>query len=97
MNTEVLREAPLFSGLDDEAAQALSAMMVESHLPRGEVLFREGDDGDRALRRDRGQGQARAHVRRRPREPAWRFSDLARCSASFPCSTQVLARRPSRR
>jgi CRP/FNR family cyclic AMP-dependent transcriptional regulator len=47
VNTEVLREAPLFSGLDDEAAQALSAMMVESHLPRGEVLFREGDDGDR--------------------------------------------------
>ena len=47
MNTEVLREAPLFSGLDDEAAQALSASMTESHLARGEVLFREGDEGDR--------------------------------------------------
>jgi CRP/FNR family cyclic AMP-dependent transcriptional regulator len=47
VNTEVLREAPLFSGLDDEAAQALSASMTESHLARGEVLFREGDEGDR--------------------------------------------------
>jgi CRP/FNR family cyclic AMP-dependent transcriptional regulator len=47
VNTEVLREAPLFSGLDDEAAQALSASMSESPLARGEVLFREGDEGDR--------------------------------------------------
>ncbi len=47
MNSEVLRQAPLFSGLDDEAAEALSASMVESRLGRGEVLFREGDAGDR--------------------------------------------------
>jgi CRP-like cAMP-binding protein len=45
--TEVLRQAPLFSGLDDEAAQALSSSMVESRLRRGEVLFHEGDEGDR--------------------------------------------------
>jgi CRP-like cAMP-binding protein len=45
--TEVLREAPLFSGLDDEAAQALSSSMIESRLRRGEVLFHEGDEGDR--------------------------------------------------
>ncbi len=47
MNTQVLRQAPLFSGLDDEAAEALGASMVESRLGRGEVLFREGDGGDR--------------------------------------------------
>ncbi len=47
MNTEVLREAPLFSGLDDDAAEALSASMVENHVMRGDVLFREGDEGDR--------------------------------------------------
>ena len=47
MDTEVLREAPLFSGLDDEAAQALSASMDHSRLARGEVLFREGDEGNR--------------------------------------------------
>jgi CRP/FNR family cyclic AMP-dependent transcriptional regulator len=47
VNTEVLREAPLFSGLDDDAAEALSASMVESHILRGDVLFHEGDDGDR--------------------------------------------------
>jgi CRP-like cAMP-binding protein len=47
VNTEVLREAPLFSGLDDDAAEALSASMVENHVLRGEVLFHEGDEGDR--------------------------------------------------
>jgi CRP/FNR family cyclic AMP-dependent transcriptional regulator len=47
VNTEVLREAPLFSGLDDDAAEALSASMVENRVMRGDVLFREGDEGDR--------------------------------------------------
>jgi CRP-like cAMP-binding protein len=44
---EVLRSAPLFRELDDEAAAALRASMVEVQLERGEVLFREGDTGDR--------------------------------------------------
>lgn len=47
MSTEVLRQAPLFSGLDDEAAEALSASMMETQLRRGGVVFREGDEGDR--------------------------------------------------
>jgi CRP-like cAMP-binding protein len=47
VNTEVLRQAPLFSGLDDEAAEALSASMSENRLRRGDVLFHEGDEGDR--------------------------------------------------
>ncbi len=47
MNIEVLRQSPLFSGLDDEAAQTLSASMTEERLRRGDVLFREGDEGDR--------------------------------------------------
>ncbi len=47
MNTEMLREAPLFSGLDDEAAEALSASMTETKVRRGDVLFHEGDEGDR--------------------------------------------------
>jgi CRP/FNR family cyclic AMP-dependent transcriptional regulator len=47
VNSDVLRQAPLFSGLDDEAAQALSASMTETRIRRGEVLFREGDEGDR--------------------------------------------------
>ena len=46
MHTEVLRQAPLFRGLDDEAAAALSSAMVENRLVRGEVVFREGDRGD---------------------------------------------------
>ncbi|MBD0293384.1 MAG: Crp/Fnr family transcriptional regulator [Jiangellaceae bacterium] len=44
---DVLRRAPLFRELDDEAAAALRASMTEVHLARGEVLFREGDPGDR--------------------------------------------------
>ena len=43
----VLRSAPLFRELDNEAAAALRASMEETHLARGEVLFREGDEGDR--------------------------------------------------
>lgn len=44
---DLLRSALLFRELDDEAASALHATMVEVKLARGEVLFREGDDGDR--------------------------------------------------
>jgi CRP/FNR family transcriptional regulator, cyclic AMP receptor protein len=44
---DVLRSATLFRELDDEAAAALRASMVEVKLARGEVLFREGDAGDR--------------------------------------------------
>nr|WP_240759679.1 Crp/Fnr family transcriptional regulator [Phytoactinopolyspora endophytica] len=47
MVDEALRSAPLFRDLNDEAAAALRASMVEVHLDRSEVLFREGDDGDR--------------------------------------------------
>ncbi len=47
MDNDVLRQAPLFSGLDDEAAASLGSSMSETRLRRGEVLFREGDSGDR--------------------------------------------------
>ena len=47
MNNDVLRQAPLFGALDDEAATALRASMSEVRLHRGEVLFHEGDSGDR--------------------------------------------------
>jgi CRP/FNR family cyclic AMP-dependent transcriptional regulator len=44
---EVLKRAPLFAGLDDEAAAALSSAMGTIKLNKGEVLFREGDAEDR--------------------------------------------------
>jgi len=47
VDNDVLRQAPLFSALDDEAASALRSSMNELRLRRGEVLFREGDSGDR--------------------------------------------------
>ncbi len=42
-----MRKAPLFAALDDESVQALQATMSKVHLDRGEVLFREGQRGDR--------------------------------------------------
>jgi len=42
----VVRRAPLFAALDDEAQQALLGQMNSSRLERGDILFREGDQGD---------------------------------------------------
>ena len=47
MDNDVLRQAPLFSALDDEAATALGSSMAETTLRRGDVLFHEGDSGDK--------------------------------------------------
>jgi CRP/FNR family cyclic AMP-dependent transcriptional regulator len=44
---DIIRKAPLFSALDDEAAEALRRSMAEINLGRGQVLFREGDSGDK--------------------------------------------------
>ena len=46
VDNDVLRQAPLFSSLDDEAATALGGSMAETTLRRGDVLFHEGDSGD---------------------------------------------------
>ena len=45
--TDVLRQAPLFSALDDEATAALRSSLGTVKLRRGEVLFHEGDSGDK--------------------------------------------------
>ena len=47
MADDILLSAPLFAGLDDESAQALAASMTEIQVARGDVLFHEGDPGDR--------------------------------------------------
>lgn len=47
MDPEVLKQAPLFKGLEDEAAAALAAAMGTVKLARGQVLFHEGDLEDR--------------------------------------------------
>src|SRR5690625_673807 len=47
MDDQLLLSAPLFAGIDPEAAQTLLASMSLVRLPRGEVLFNEGDPGDR--------------------------------------------------
>lgn len=39
--------APLFAAMDEEAAAAVRRSMAEVSLGRGQVLFREGDYGDR--------------------------------------------------
>lgn len=47
MDLDVLRKAPLFSTLDDEAATALLASMTRTQCARGTALFDEGEEGDR--------------------------------------------------
>ena len=44
---DVLMSAPLFAALDADAAAALKASMDERRLLKGDVLFAEGDPGDR--------------------------------------------------
>ncbi len=43
----ILLTAPLFRELSGEAADGLTTKMGEVELPKGDVLFHEGDDGDR--------------------------------------------------
>jgi len=47
VDIDVVRKSPLFASLDDEAASALMGSMTASRLERGDVLFREGDRGER--------------------------------------------------
>ena len=46
MDIEVLRRAPLFATLDDEAFRLLTDELTEVGLSRGASVFREGDQGD---------------------------------------------------
>lgn len=47
MDDDVVRQAPLFAALDAEASSALRSNMTTVELGRGEILFHEGDPGDR--------------------------------------------------
>ena len=47
MDDDLVRRAPLFAALDDNGAAALRATMVQSTVARGEVIFAEGEPGDR--------------------------------------------------
>ncbi|MBD5830545.1 Crp/Fnr family transcriptional regulator [Janibacter melonis] len=47
MDLEVVRRAPLFATLDDEAAREIMSSMDAFRMERGDVLFHEGDQGDR--------------------------------------------------
>ena len=44
---DAIRRAPLFSSLDVESAEQLIATMTTTHLERGDIIFHEGDRGDR--------------------------------------------------
>lgn len=46
MDIEVLRRAPLFATLDDEAFRLLTDELTEVDLSRGASVFHEGDQGD---------------------------------------------------
>ena len=42
-----MRRSPLFAALDDDAAKTLLENMVKGRMERGDVLFHEGDQGDK--------------------------------------------------
>jgi CRP-like cAMP-binding protein len=44
---DVVKKAPLFAALDDDASATLMSSMTQTRLERGDVLFTEGDQGDR--------------------------------------------------
>ena len=46
MTDDVLRQSPLFSGVDEDSAAVLEDSMAASTLSRGDVLFNEGDAGN---------------------------------------------------
>ncbi|MGI8948752.1 MAG: Crp/Fnr family transcriptional regulator [Ornithinimicrobium sp.] len=46
MDPQIVMQAPLFAALDQETADRLISSMSPHSLPRGERLFREGDQGD---------------------------------------------------
>ncbi|WP_392543288.1 Crp/Fnr family transcriptional regulator [Oryzobacter telluris] len=47
MDHDVVRRAPLFATIDDQTAESLIATMSPQRLERGDILFHEGDQGDR--------------------------------------------------
>jgi CRP/FNR family transcriptional regulator, cyclic AMP receptor protein len=47
VDDDFLRSAPLFAALDDESATALHGSMSRVNMRRGDVVFAEGDQGDR--------------------------------------------------
>jgi CRP-like cAMP-binding protein len=46
MSVEALRSVPLFASVGDEDALALVGLLKPRSLPRGALLFRQGDAGD---------------------------------------------------
>src|SRR5690606_6451988 len=46
VDRQVVNKAPLFSALDDAAAERLMDSMTPRRLSRGDIVFREGDPGD---------------------------------------------------
>ena len=69
---DVLMSAPLFAALDAEAAAALKASMDERRLLKGDVLFAEGDPGDRLYVVTEGKIKLGPRLGRRPRVAARR-------------------------
>jgi CRP/FNR family cyclic AMP-dependent transcriptional regulator len=46
IDQEVIRKAPLFTALDDDAAASLLGNMDSVRISKGTILFAEGDEGD---------------------------------------------------
>src|SRR5690606_29716826 len=59
---DLVAHTPLFKGLEEEAIRQLTDMTEERIVPRGGVLFREGDSGDALYVIARGAVQVRKNL-----------------------------------
>ena len=73
---EVLAQSGLFQGLSDEAVEPVVSRLEMLTLPRGRVVFNEGEPGDSLYIVIGGQDQAVPPRPRRPRERARRHGPL---------------------
>jgi CRP/FNR family cyclic AMP-dependent transcriptional regulator len=55
MTVDVIRSVPLFSSLDDGAANELCSLLKTREVPSGKTLFRAGDEGDAMYLIESGQ------------------------------------------
>jgi hypothetical protein len=79
---EAVRNAPLFLAFDEEASVALRASMVEIDFTRGQVIFAEGDPGDRLYVIVDGKIKL-GTTQMMAEKASWQFLDLEKCLVNY--------------
>ena len=93
---DVLSRAPMFAALDPEAAAALRSSMDTVTLNKGQVLFNEGERGERLYIITDGKMKL-GHTSSDGRESLLAVPGLGNCSANSRSSTPVRGLQPQPR